>query len=74
MAGTKKSKPAKKGLFERLQDLGTSTIKKTNEKYGGGARKRALDAAIEGTSQKRKKPSPQEKKTPKRNASGWRNY
>lgn len=49
----KNSSTPKPSLMDRAKKAGSAQIKDLNNRYGGGARKRAIDDAIEGRTKKR---------------------
>ena len=60
MTTPKRPKPAAKasaskpGLLDRAKKAGSDQIKDLNNRYGGGARKRAIDDAIEGRNSRKR--------------------
>ena len=62
MTTPKRSKPAAKAKksaslpdpFDRMKAAGSAKTRELNDRYGGGARKRAIDDAIEGRTSRRK--------------------
>lgn len=51
---TPKPPEKKPGLLDRAKASGKKTIQDLNDRYGGGARKRAIDDAIEGRSSRKR--------------------
>lgn len=52
---TKKTKVERPSLLDRAKSAGSGKIKELNDRYGGGARKRRIDDAIEGRTSRRKR-------------------
>lgn len=50
----KKSTAPKPSLLDRAKASGKKTIQDLNDRYGGGARKRAIDDAIEGRNSRKR--------------------